>query len=189
MNSIFLLAKSVVFVLFLGAITTPCFAAGPLVLKYDAATRDATPKAISQACTINFVSFSDMRNNQENIGHDLKTLVADNVMPWFEQGLFGLKAYGYSTKREASTEKGVLNVEARLTRSYVFQAGPRINSVVAFELLATSPKGQQHLLKIRAFGSKTNMMGADSEFVAAMNYAINNALVKAARRLEEPCNN
>lgn len=120
MTSFFSFAKSLLLALILLSTSKASFAGGPLLLKYDPSVRDSTPKAISQPCNINFIAFLDLRNNQDNIGNELNTLRVDGVMSWFEQGLLGLRAYGYATTREGMVKPNALNIDARLTRSYTF---------------------------------------------------------------------
>jgi hypothetical protein len=158
-------------------------------LAYDAATFDQPPAVLKGACNINILTASDQRNNKETIGwiFTVPQEGAGDAVSWMNDGLANLKAYGYRVQRSATPVSGAVNVNVRLIRAYSWPANMRINGTVALDVGVVKADGSEELVKIRANGSKANMMGSQSEFVTALNYAANNAYGSLAANLQPHC--
>lgn len=160
-------------------------------LAYDAATSDRPAAVLPGTCDINIVNASDQRNNKETIGwlFTVPQEGAGDAVSWINDGLANLKAYGFTVQRSAAPVSGALNVNVRLIRAYTWPGGMRINGTVAMDVGVLKADGSEDIFKIRANGSKANMMGAQSEFVTALNYAANNAYSTLAANLQSRCAN
>lgn len=160
--------------------TTP-----PTPLVYDAGANDKAPAVQPGACRINVVSISDARFAREGMGADapLRTGAPE---PWIGAGLASLKNYGYTVQQNAAPVADALNLDVKLIRSYSWFGNMRINGMVAVDVAIASPEGTRSR-KFRASGSKTNMMGADSEHVTALNYALNHMVHEMATGLAGEC--
>ncbi len=158
-----------------------------LTLTYDAATYDKAPILYPSACTINLIEVSDQRNNKETIGTSVTALHAGESLTWLNAGLDNLKAYGFKVQRGSAPVGGAVNLNVRLIRAYTWAGGMRINGTVAVDLGVLQTDGREEVIKVRAAGSKANMMGAKSEFLTALNYAANNAYGSMASTLQGMC--
>lgn len=170
----------------LAATTMSAYAAPdktPLV--YDSTVNDTVPAATAGACPINIVSITDNRFSKEGMGADTP-IVTDSPEPWLSTGLDTLKAYGYTVQHSSTPVPNALNLDVKLIRSYSWYGHMRINGMVAVDVLVGSPDGAK-LRKFRAAGSKTNMMGATSEHITALNYALNHMVNQMAAGLASEC--
>ncbi|MQA20689.1 hypothetical protein [Rugamonas rivuli] len=156
------------------------------VLAYDAATRDTPPVRYPNACAINLLSVTDGRNNKETIGNAVIPIVAGEPLTWLNGGLDNLAAYGFKVQHSPTPVAGAVNLDISLIRAYTFHAGMRINGTVAMDM-GVLRSGKRDVVKVRAAGSKANMMNSTSEFVTALNYALNNATGSMAFTLKSLC--
>ena len=153
-------------------------------MKYSAEDMGHPAVRLSGACPVAVVAVADQRPNKETVGYDFKALLSGDPVPWVGDALRNLKAHGFAVQDPAP---GVIGIRAKLTRSYVWTASLRINSMVALDLEYQRPNGTPVAAKYRAFGSKTNMWGATDEFMTTLNYAMNNLLLKVAADLQKAC--
>ena len=133
----------------------------------------------SSSCT---ASLTDSRFNKETVGSDFKPLLSADPTPWMRDALRNLKAHGFAVQ-----DSGGLQVDASLTRAYVWTASMRINAMVAMDVEFVRPSGEKSRAKYRAFGGKTNVWGATDEFMTTLNYAMNNLLEKIAADAQRFC--
>lgn len=154
-------------------------------LAYDAGVNDKAPAMLPGACRINVVGISDNRFSREGMGADapIRTGAPE---PWIGAGLANLKQYGYTVQQGAGPAPDALNLDVKLIRAYSWFGNMRINGMVAVDVSIASPEGTRSR-KFRASGSKTNMMGADSEHVTALNYALNHMVHEMAAGLASEC--
>lgn len=156
----------------------------PLV--YNADALDAKPVWFPKACMLNIVSVSDRRRNTENVSVD-HALATDPPSAWIRSGLDGLKVYGFKVQHSDKPVPEAINLDLGVTRAYAWESHMRINGTVAMDVGITPPGGERRVQKFRASGSKTNMVGADSEYLTALNYALNNLLRKMAFEMNAVC--
>jgi hypothetical protein len=155
-----------------------------VTMKYSADDVGHPAVRLSGTCPVAVVAVSDQRPNKETVGYDFKALLSGDPVPWVGDALRNLKAHGFAVQDPAP---GVIGIRATLTRSYVWTASLRINSMVALDVEYQRPNGAPVAAKYRAFGSKTNMWGATDEFMTTLNYAMNNLLLKVAADLQKAC--
>ena len=156
-------------------------------MKYDATVYDSAPVKLAGACTVNVMSVRDQRMNTETIGNEFTPIAADNVASWASTALDSLSAFGYKVIRHPAPQANAVNVGIDLHRAYTFHGPMRINGVVAFDLGVADGAGAVRTVKLRHLGSKSNMAGMTSEYVTALNYAVNGLVGKLARALEKEC--
>ncbi|MFJ2992453.1 hypothetical protein [Pandoraea sp. NPDC087047] len=161
-------------------------------MKYDALARE-NPIRTFQAgsCTVHIVPAVDARQNKETIGSSLSgALLADDVSPWMSEGLSHLKDYGYAVSEIAdgapAPAQGV-TIRASVTRAFTWQIGLKLFSMVAVKAEFIDRNGLLETKYYRAHGDKTNMWGANAEYVTTLNYGLNNILPFIARDLESLC--
>lgn len=158
----------------------------PLVsLAYDAGVNDKVPAVLPGACRINVVGISDNRFAKEGMGADAPVRTGAPE-PWIGAALANLKQYGYTVQQGAAPAADALNLDVKLIRAYSWFGNMRINGMVAVDVSIATPEGVRSR-KFRASGSKTNMMGADSEHVTALNYALNHMVHEMASGLASEC--
>ncbi|PWF49105.1 hypothetical protein [Massilia glaciei] len=155
-------------------------------LSYDAqATEIVRITPLQGACAINFMSISDRRFTKDGIGADMP-IPSGPPEPWISASLDTLKAYGFPVTHSASPVPGAVNLDVRLTRAYTWITHMRINGMVAIEAESKQADGVK-TEKFRSAGSKTNMWGAKSEYVTALNYAVNSVVDQMAPALLRHC--
>ncbi len=153
-------------------------------LTYDASVTDIPAVKLSNTCNINIVQISDQRFSKENLGTEMPVPITA-AEPWLESGFGKLKEYGFNVQRNNQAAANALNLYVRLIRAYTWFGDLRINSMVAMDV-DFDAEGQ-NTEKFRATGSKTNMVGAKSEHVTAINYALNHTIHKMAQSLQTRC--
>jgi len=154
-------------------------------MTYEDTVSDMTPVRLASVCPINIVQVSDQRPGKEGIS-TVSPVVASAPEPWIYSGLERLQAYGFTVQRSSQPVANAVNLNVRLIRAYTWNTDMRINGMVAMDVDVMSSGGQR-TEKIRAAGSKTNMWGAKSEHVTALNYSLNHALHKMAHVLQSEC--
>jgi hypothetical protein len=80
-----------------------------------------------------------------------------------------------------------LAIKTTLTRAYTWQIGLKIFSMVALKAEFVDRNGLLQQKYYRAHGDKTNMWGADSEYLTTLNYGLNNLLPALAQDLVSLC--
>jgi uncharacterized lipoprotein YajG len=156
-------------------------------MTYDANLSDTPAAKMPGTCGVTVTGIADRRNNTETVGSEFKPLLSRDPVPWVRAAFGGLGAWGYAVDSAPAAKPGEVAIDAALIRAYTFHGPMRINGVVALDAHVTTPSGKRIDRKYRAFGSKTNMMGATSEYMDALNYAINDLLGKLAADLKEFC--
>jgi hypothetical protein len=154
-------------------------------LTYDAVTSDVTPVKQPGACQINVVHVADERFGKDGIGADFPVATSPTD-PWLSSGLDSLKAYGFTVQHTGAPIPNAINLDVKLIRAYTWFGHMRINGMVAVDVDMASPAGAKSQ-KFRAAGSKSNMWGAKTEHVTALNYAINSMVQKMAMSLQSEC--
>lgn len=163
-----------------------CACAANLDLVYNARDTELQAAPLPGACALNIVGISDQRFNTDSMGADFPLLTSDPI-PWISAGLDNLKAYGFTVQKSATPQPQAVNLDVQLIRSYTWFGNMRINATVAVDVGITPVGGARRVQKFRASGSKTNMMGADSEQLTTLNEAFNHMSFKLANALETAC--
>lgn len=156
-------------------------------MTYDPTLFEVPAAKLPGACGVTVTAVADRRNNTETVGSEFKPVLSRDPVPWVDAALKALSSWGYTVTLAPSARPGDVAVEASLIRAYTFHGPMRINGVVAMDTHITTPAGKRIDRKYRAFGSKTNMMGATSEYMDTLNYAINDLVAKLANDLKEFC--
>lgn len=154
-------------------------------MTYEDTVSDMTPATLSSVCPINIVQVFDQRLSKEGISTAIP-VVASAPEPWIHSGLDRLKAYGFTVQHNSQPVANAVNLNVRLIRAYTWNVDMRINGMVALDVDVLGSNGQR-TEKIRAAGSKSNIWGAKSEYVTALNYSFNHALHKMAHVLQSEC--
>lgn len=165
-----------------------------VAMKYSATDSETGGKATFRAagaCTVHIVPTADLRQNKETIGQTMSgALLSGDVGPWVTDGLRQLKDFGF-TVSDASAEAPVaadgVTVRTSVTRAYTWQIGLKLFSMVAVKAEFADRNGVLQQKYYRSHGDKTNMWGANSEYVTTMNYGLNNLLPFLANDLQSLC--
>lgn len=159
---------------------------------YDRDVREAPiEQQYPSGCPIRVVAAEDARQNKETIGQSINgALLSGDMSKWVTDGLADLKSYGMSvqvTKDLSPPQDDSLLIKASLTRAYTWQIGLKIFSMVALKAQFINKNGVVQEKYYRAHGDKSNMWGAESEYVTTLNYGINNLLPALAKDLGPLC--
>ncbi|WP_083253510.1 hypothetical protein [Pandoraea sp. ISTKB] len=161
-------------------------------MKYDALARENPIRTVpSGTCRVSIVPAIDARQNKETIGATLSgALLADDVSPWMSEGLHHLQDYGYAVSDIPDTAafptEGIV-IRASVTRAFTWQIGMKLFGMVAVKAEFINRDGVLETKYYRAHGDKTNMWGANAEYVTTLNYGLNNMLPFIARDLQSLC--
>jgi hypothetical protein len=162
----------------------------PLSMKYNAQMFDVPPVRSKTNCPVKLVSVVDARMNKDTLGTNFANpLLSGDAGPWATAGLQNLKAFGFPVEMitAANPQAGSITIASRITRAYTWQVGMKLFGTVAVKVDYVFPSGARESKTFRANGDKTNMWGADDEFMVTLNYAFNNLLSKIAVDLEKRC--
>jgi len=162
----------------------------PLSMKYDAMAHDIAPVRSRTNCPVRLVSVVDARMNKDTLGTNFANpLLSGDAGAWATTGLQNLKAFGFPVEVVAASDlrAGGITMAPRITRAYTWQVGLKLFGTVALKVDYVLPSGATESKTFRASGDKTNMWGADDEFMVTLNYAFNNLLKKVAADLEKRC--
>jgi len=162
----------------------------PLSMKYDATSHDVPPKRVKSACAIKLTPVVDARQNKETVGANYiyRPLLSGDAGAWATSGMQNLKVFGFTVDMATDADRtGALSVASRITRAYTWQVGMKLYGTVVVKVDYQLPGGRTESKTYRATGDKTNMWGADDEYMATLNYAFNNMLPKIAADLEKHC--
>jgi hypothetical protein len=162
----------------------------PMPLTYEVAARE-TPAVVRQStCPILVVPTDDQRLNKLTIGASMRgPLLTGDASPWVTDGLLQLKDFGFAAQKApagAAPTEGLM-VKTTLSRAYTWQVGLKLFSMVALKAQFVDKNGVLQEKHYRAHGDKTNMWGASSEYVTALNYGLNNLLRAMADDLTLLC--
>lgn len=155
------------------------------VLKFDAGSSDVRAVALAGACTINIMQVNDQRFTKDGVGVD-SSIPTDPPQTWIANSLDSLAAYGFTVQHSATPVPTAVNVNVNLIRAYTWFGNMRINGMVAVDVTFPA-RPDAPVEKFRSAGSKSNMMGANSEHVTALNYAANHMVSKLAPALLKHC--
>ena len=162
----------------------------PMPLAYEVAAREAPAVARQGTCPIQVVPTDDQRQNKLTIGASMRgPLLTGDASPWVTDGLLQLKDYGFPVQRAAAgaaPTDGLL-VKTSISRAYTWQVGLKLFGMVAVKAQFVDKNGVLQEKHYRAHGDKTNMWGASSEYVTALNYGLNNLLRAMADDLTLLC--
>ncbi len=168
-------------------------AAFAVKMTYDPGESEAGTMSSFQAspCVLHIAPASDARQNKETIGQSFSgPLLAEGVSSWMTEGLKQLKAFGYtigSTPPDGTPAADGLTVRTTLTRAYTWHVGMKIFSMVAVKAEFADRNGVLQQKYYRSHGDKTNMWGAQGEYVTTLNYGLNNLLPFLARDMQSLC--
>lgn len=178
----------------IAATTSDADSGDTVEIKYDALDSEVPPKPLPAAagCTLRIAPAVDARQNRETIGMALGAgaLLAPDVSPWMTDGLGHLQAFGYKVSAgpvDGAAAADGITMRASVTRAYTWQIGLKIFSMLAVKAEFSDRNGLLQQKYYRAHGDKTNMVGANSEHVTTLNYALNNLLPFVARDLQSLC--
>jgi hypothetical protein len=162
----------------------------PLEMKYDASAREKPTVKRQDTCPIHIVRTQDERQNKETLGATFRgALMSGDAGLWMSEGLVQLKEFGFTVDEvngEAAPSDG-LTVKTAVTRAYTWHVGIKIFGMVAMKAKFYDKNGVLQEKYYRAHGDKTNMWGADPEYVTTLNYALNNLLPAMADDLVLLC--
>jgi len=160
-------------------------------MKYDRSARENYAlQPYQSACPVHIVLTEDARQNKETIGQSGSgALLAGDVSRWVADGFIALKDYGYAVDETNSLEPPAAGITVRtsVTRAYTWHLSVKIFSMVALKAQFIDRNGVLQEKYYRAHGDKSNMWGADSEYVTTLNYGLNNLLPAVARDLQSLC--
>lgn len=159
--------------------------------RYDRDTREVPAEKLGAACPVRILTTEDARQNKETYGQYMKgALVSGDMSKWVTDGLSDLKVFGIDTslaKDATPPQDDSLLVKTSLTRAYTWQIGLKLFGMVALKAQFVNKNGVLQEKYYRAHGDKTNMWGAESEYVTTLNYGINNLLPVVAKDLVSLC--
>lgn len=160
-------------------------------MKYDRSARENYAlQPYQSTCPVHIVLTEDARQNKETIGQSGSgALLAGDISRWVADGLLALKDYGYVVDETRSLEPPAsgITVKTSVTRAYTWHLSVKIFSMVALKTQFIDRNGMLQEKYYRAHGDKSNMWGADSEYVTTLNYGLNNLLPAVARDLQSLC--
>lgn len=161
-----------------------------LEITYDHDTREAPAVQYADACPTRVAIAADARQNKETVGQAMGgALLSGNMSQWVTDGLADLKSFGIKVdvnNVDHPPQEGIL-IKTSLTRAYTWQVGLKIFSMVALKAQFIGKNGVLQEKYYRAHGDKTNMWGADSEYVTTLNYGLNNLLSVLASDVVSLC--
>lgn len=160
-------------------------------MKYDRNARESLAlQPYGSTCPVHVVPTEDARQNKETIGQSMSgALLGGDIGRWTTDGLVALKDYGYAVDETSGLEPPAtgITVKTSVTRAYTWQVGIKIFSMVAVKAQFIDRSGVLQEKYYRAHGDKTNMWGADAEYVTTLNYGLNNLVPAVARDLQSLC--
>ncbi|MDM0017147.1 hypothetical protein [Variovorax saccharolyticus] len=163
----------------------------PLELAYERNSRETPAVELRGTCPVHVALPVDERQNKETIGAGFRgALLTGEAGRWVSDGLLQLKDFGFAVDQvnEGAAPQDGLTVKTSLTRAYTWPIGIKLFSMVALKAQFVDKSGVVVQEKYyRAHGDKTNMWGADSEFVTTLNYGLNNLLPVMAQDLVSLC--
>lgn len=163
----------------------------PLEIAYERNARETQAVQLRGTCPIHVASPEDDRQNKETIGAGIHgALLTGEAGHWVSDGLSQLKDFGFTVDqvKDGAAPQDGLTIKTSLTRAYTWPIGIKLFSMVALKAQFIDKNGAVIQEKYyRAHGDKTNMWGADSEFITTLNYGLNNLLPVMAQDLVSLC--
>lgn len=161
----------------------------PLSMKYDATAFDTPPVARRKACAIRLMPTVDARLNKDTLGTNFSNpLLSGDAGAWATAGLMNLKAFGFHTDlANDANRQDSITLSSKITRAYTWQVGLKLFGTVVIKVDYKLPNDTIETITYRASGNKTNMWGADDEYMTTLNYSLNNLLQKIASDIEKRC--
>ncbi|AIY40799.1 hypothetical protein LT85_1641 [Collimonas arenae] len=161
----------------------------PLDMKYDSIATDVRPAAMAHTCALKIIPVVDERQNKDTLGVNITSpLLSGDAAAWATAGLQNLSDFGFRvTKPDAADGQAAITLTPKIIRAYTWQVGMKLFGTVVLKMDYTRPDGKVESRTYRSSGDKTNMWGADSEYVTTLNYALNNLLRKVATDLDKEC--
>lgn len=162
----------------------------PMALKYDVIARETPPVVQKVTCPVHVATTRDERQNKLTIGGSMRgPLLTGDASPWVTEGLMQLKDNGYATRQveDDSVPAGGLLIKTSITRAYTWQVGLKLFGMVALKAQFVDKNGVLQEKNYRALGDKTNMWGAQGEYLTTLNYGLNNLLRVMADDLVSLC--
>lgn len=172
--------------------TQPTEQIKPLSMKYDGIAFDTKPHVFQKVCTIRLMPVIDGRLNKETLGqYGGSPLLSGDAASWITEGLMNLKAFGFPVEpaNDQNRQAGSLTISPTVTRAYTWFVGVKIFGTVVMKVDVQMPDGSVEHKTYRASGDKSNIWGADEEFMTTLNYSLNNLLTKMAGDMEKRCGN
>ncbi len=162
----------------------------PPVLKYDRKVRDHLLRREDGACPLNMVRVVDARPNKDTIGESFSgALLSPDISQWVTDGMLDLKSYGEPVtlvSQDAVPDNGLL-LKARVTRSYLWQIGGKMFSMLALKVQIIGKDGVLEDKTYRAHGDKALETSVEGDAGSTLNYAINNLLPVMAQDMAALC--
>ena len=162
----------------------------PLEMTYDHDTREVPADQYVGTCPVRIVATVDARQNKETVGQSMNgALLSGDMSKWVSAGLGDLASFGLKVESGGDPlppADGLL-VKTSLTRAYIWHVGFKIFSMVALKAQFVDKNGVVQEKYYRAHGDKSNIWGADSEYVTTLNYGLNNLLPVMAKDISSLC--
>ncbi|PFH11432.1 hypothetical protein BCF11_3878 [Collimonas sp. PA-H2] len=161
----------------------------PLSMNYDSVAADVRPVPVAHACMLKVLPVVDERLNKDTLGVNLTNpLISGDAAGWATAGLQNLSDFGFLIEKTGVTDgQARITLSPKIIRAYTWQVGLKLFGTVVIKMDYTRPDGKVESKTYRASGDKTNMWGADAEYVTTLNYALNNLLRKVAVDLDKQC--
>lgn len=162
----------------------------PLSMKYSAVTNDVPFKILPNACAVRLAPVVDARQNKDTLGSNAgSALLSGDAGVWSTDGLRNLSNFGFKVEDigAGASKNGTLTLEPQIIRAYTWQIGLKLFATVVVKMDYLKADGSIEHKTYRASGNKTNMWGANYEFMDALNYAFNNLLRDLASDVEQRC--
>ena len=161
----------------------------PLSMTYDAVAVDVRPVPVAHTCMLNVLPAIDGRLNKDTLGvNQANPLISGDAAAWATSGLQNLTEFGFKIQKTgAAGDQARITLSPKIIRAYTWQVGLKLFGTVVIKMDYTRPDGKVESKTYRASGDKTNMWGADAEYVTTLNYALNNLLGKVAVDLNKQC--
>ena len=140
---------------------------------YDSDTREVPAEKVAVGCSVRVLFTEDARQNKETFGQSMRgALLAGDMSKWVTDGLLDLKVFGVDVsvaKEPSPPQDDSLVVKTSLTRAYTWQVGLKLFSMVALKAQFINKNGVLQEKYYRAHGDKTNMWGADAEYLSLIH--------------------
>jgi len=161
----------------------------PLSMTYDPVAADIRPVPVAHACMLKVLPVADERLNKDTLGVNLTNpLISGDAAGWATAGLQNLSDFGFRIEKTGTTDgQARITLAPKIIRAYTWQVGMKLFGTVVIKMDYARPDGKIESKTYRASGDKTNMWGADAEYVTTLNYALNNLLRKVAVDLDKQC--
>ena len=151
----------------------------PLSMQYSAVTTDLPFNILPGTCPVRLAPVIDGRQNKDTLGANRgAALLSGDAGAWSTQGLRNLSTFGFKVEdtKAGEARSGGLTLQPTIIRAYTWQIGIKLFATVVVKMDYLMSDGSVEHKTYRASGNKTNMWGADYEYMDTLNYAFNNLL-------------